>query len=163
MWVFKCFLKLSEWLDASRVGCIWTIFLQSEFSNVFSRLDILHFKGIINIPKQSECNVNSYDNDIVPFCMLVSWLDKRGKITRLEQNGPLLFVILEILNAMDRPIVHWVSNIETRGFSTWEPTFCAVWGFFSTVNEEVGVGDVCFFLTMRCFNDAMFWTIFFNF
>ena len=36
---------------------------------------------------------------------------------------------------------------------------------------EVGVGDVCFFLTMRCFNDAMFpnlnyamfWTMFFNF
>ena len=22
--------------------------------------------------------------------------------------------------------------------------------------ERVGVGDVCFFLTMRCFNDAMF-------
>ena len=22
--------------------------------------------------------------------------------------------------------------------------------------KEVGVGDVCFFLTMRCFNDAMF-------
>ena len=22
--------------------------------------------------------------------------------------------------------------------------------------EEIGVGDVCFFLTMRCFNDAMF-------
>ena len=31
---------------------------------------------------------------------------------------------------------------------------------------RVGVGDVCFFLTMRCFpilNDAMFWTMFFNF
>ena len=30
----------------------------------------------------------------------------------------------------------------------------------------VGVGDVCFFLTMRCFpilNDAMFWMMFFNF
>ena len=24
------------------------------------------------------------------------------------------------------------------------------------VELEVGVGDVCFFLTMRCFNDAMF-------
>ena len=31
---------------------------------------------------------------------------------------------------------------------------------------HLGVGDVCFFLTMRCFpilNDAMFWTMFFNF
>ena len=52
-------------------------------------------------------------------------------------------MILEILNAMDRPIVHWVSNIETRGFSTWEPTFCAVWGFFSTVNEEVLIQISC--------------------
>ena len=36
VWVFKCFLKSSEWTYASHVGCIWTIFLQSEFSN-FSR------------------------------------------------------------------------------------------------------------------------------
>ena len=43
----------------------------------------LYISGKITIPKQSECNVNSYDNDIVPFCMLVSWLEKRGKITRL--------------------------------------------------------------------------------
>ena len=27
---------------------------------------------------------------------------------------------------------------------------------FLPVGEQIGVGDVCFFLTMRCFNDAMF-------
>ena len=36
VWVFKCFLKSSEWTYASHVGCIWTIFLKIEFSNVFS-------------------------------------------------------------------------------------------------------------------------------
>ena len=36
VWVFKCFLKSSEWTDASHVGCIWTIFLQSGILNAAS-------------------------------------------------------------------------------------------------------------------------------
>ena len=35
-----------------------------EYSIEYERLDILYFKEIITIPKQSECNVNSYNKDI---------------------------------------------------------------------------------------------------
>ena len=42
--------------------------------------------------------------------------------------GPLLFVILEILNAIDRPIVHWLSKtsaLPNKGRPTEERELCA--------------------------------------
>ena len=47
----------------------------------------LYISGIVTIPKQSECNVNSYNKDTVAFCKCenaVSWLDKTANITRLR-------------------------------------------------------------------------------
>ena len=45
------------------------------------------FQGIITILKQSECNVNSYNKDIVSFSMLMSWLDETAYITRLDDDN----------------------------------------------------------------------------
>ena len=38
----------------------------------------------------------------------------------------------------------------------WRQIFWAGKPASRQIQKHVGVGDVCFFLTMRCFNDAMF-------
>ena len=45
--------------------------LRTTYSNSIE-VTYLFISGIVTIPKQSECNVNSYNKDIVSFSMLMS-------------------------------------------------------------------------------------------
>ena len=65
----------------------WSVLFLDAKSRELAEVTYLYISGIVTIPKQSECNVNSYNKDTVAFCKCknaMSWLDKTANITRLR-------------------------------------------------------------------------------
>ena len=51
----------------------------------------------------------------------------------------------------------WLKNVADVCTEDWKPAPNLTWNQMVLIHtSDVGVGDVCFFLTMRCFNDVMF-------
>ena len=103
-------------------------------------------KKFINLQNSFSCQSSS-----IPT-LVSDWLTHSWFITQSDRPLPdFPHETSQLLRTNKQPFqdFHNRSSWLPRSLGSW-------WSRWTGQDRTVGVGDVCFFLTMRCFNDAMF-------